>query len=61
MKIKLEKPHIKEVNGILSPMDFDFFHYFAKIGNASNHLPKILFIPEQFQSSLNHLKCSQNK
>ena len=48
MKIKLEKPHIKEINGIASPMDFDFFHYFAKIGNASNHLPKTLFIPEQF-------------
>ena len=31
MKIELEKPHIKEVNGILSPMDFEFFHYFTKI------------------------------
>ena len=35
MKIELEKPHIKEVNGILSPMDFEFFHYFAKIANLS--------------------------
>ena len=39
MKIKLEKPHIKEVNGILNLMDFEIFNYFAKIGNALIHLP----------------------